>query len=181
MKQRQQQVQVGLKSLIQSAIHLNVPDCVCKTKILGRRQCSKCGKSYNIANVNWNGWIMPSNIPSSQCEDVEHICCVGSSNDNNNGNNNENKSCDWSIRRDDDTSDIIERRLAVYHNNSDPILEYFKNKKTTPQNRSNSNSTSLLTLTPYHGFDDLPILVNKIHKWIGSDRVELMIEYNMNE
>ena len=157
------------KYQIQSAIHLNVPDCVCKTKILGRRQCSKCGKSYNIANVNWNGWIMPSNIPSSQEEDMGHICCVGNSDDNKN-NNNESKSCDWSIRRDDDTSDIIEHRLEVYHHNSDPILEYFKNKQKTrtTQNRGNSNSDSLLTLTPYHGFDDLPILVDKIHTWIGS-------------
>jgi adenylate kinase len=156
------------KYQLQSAIHLNVPDCVCKTKILGRRQCSKCGKSYNIANVDWNGWIMPSNIPSSQ-EDMGHICCVGNSDDNKN-NNNESTSCDWSIRRDDDTSDIIERRLEVYHHNSDPILEYFKNKQKTrtTQNRDNSNSDRLLTLTPYHGFDDLPILVDKIHKWIGS-------------
>ena len=157
------------KYQIQSAIHLNVPDCVCKTKILGRRQCSKCGTSYNIANVNWNGWIMPSNIPSSQEEDMGHIGCVGNSDDNSK-NNNESKSCDWSIRRDDDTSDIIERRLEVYHHNSDPILEYFKNKQKTrtTQNRGTSNSDSLLTLTPYHGFDDLPILVDKIHKWIGS-------------
>ncbi|OEU21879.1 P-loop containing nucleoside triphosphate hydrolase protein [Fragilariopsis cylindrus CCMP1102] len=155
------------KYQIQSAIHLNVPDCVCKTKILGRRQCSKCGKSYNIANVNWNGWIMPSNIPSSQEEDMGHVCCVGNSDDNKN--NNASTSCDWSIRRDDDTSDIIERRLEVYHHNSDPILEYFKNKKTrTTQSKGNSNSNSLLTLTPYHGFDDLPILVDKIHTWIGS-------------
>jgi adenylate kinase len=167
------------KYRIQSAIHLNVPDHVCKTKILGRRQCSKCGKSYNIANVDWNGWIMPSNMP---LQEEEHICVGSNDNKNNNDNNNDNEyqhqkptetalslvSCDWSIRRDDDTTDIIERRLEVYHYNSDPILEYFKDKKQT----QNSNSNSLLTLTPYHGFDDLPILVNKIHKWTGSDRVD---------
>jgi len=174
------------KYRIKSAIHLNVPDYVCKTKILGRRQCSKCGKSYNVNGVDWNGWIMPPNMPS---QEEEHICCVDNSNDNkdNNVNNNYNdhqhqhqhttktetasssfaSSCDLSVQRDDDTIDIIERRLEVHHYNSDPILEYFKNKKQTAQN---SNSNSLLTLTPYNGFDDIPILVNKIHNWIGSSR-----------
>ena len=59
--------------------------------------------------------------------------------------------CDWTIRRDDDTPEIIEQRLQVYHRNADPILEYFSTRKR------------LLTLTPYNGFQDLPMLVENIY------------------
>mmetsp|Transcript_48716 Transcript_48716/g.54499 ORF Transcript_48716/g.54499 Transcript_48716/m.54499 type:complete len:338 (+) Transcript_48716:41-1054(+) len=159
---------------LKSAVHLNVPDEVCKSKLLGRRSCSNCGVGYNVNGVDWNGWLMPPNFPAKG-----HIC-VGDINKNkigtgatvndddddvsftsNNHNNNQQSAvaaCDWSVQREDDTPDIIGNRLKIYHQNADPILDYFKKR-----NR-------LLTLTPYHGFDDLPKIINRINTWIDGNK-----------
>lgn len=159
---------------LKSAVHLNVPDEVCKSKLLGRRSCSNCGEGYNVNGVDWNGWLMPPNLPAKG-----HICVgdinknkIGtgatvnddnddaSSNSNNNNNNQQSaaEACNWSVQREDDTPDIIGNRLKIYHQNADPILEYFKER-----NR-------LLTLTPYHGFDDLPKIIDRINTWIDESK-----------
>ena len=169
------------KSLrISSVIHLEVPDHVCESKLLGRRNCSGCGKSYNINGVFEEPWILPPHLPREG-----EVC----SNINNNVNKaarvkpkngfeyNDNASCDWTVQRDDDTPEIVRERLKIYHQNADPILEYFNGNKKNDFNKhsSSSNCSSnanknvyrLLTLRPYRGFDDLPILIDKLHSHVG--------------
>jgi adenylate kinase len=60
---------------------------------------------------------------------------------------------DW-ITREDDTPELVKYRLKVYQENMDPILEYFET-----QNR-------LLTLQPFHGYDELPKLVDSVQTWL---------------
>jgi adenylate kinase len=60
---------------------------------------------------------------------------------------------DWSIREDDQPH-IVQERLKVYHQHMDPILDYF------------CSHNSLLTLTPYKGYEDLPMLISTVQRWI---------------
>jgi adenylate kinase len=120
---------------VQAAINLAVPDTVCEMKLLGRRICKQCGENYNVNGVYWNGWDLPPYLPTTTCDPQ----C-----DPNN---------DW-ITREDDTAETVKHRLKVYHENMDPILEYFEG-----QNR-------LLKLKPFHGFDEMPLLVEKVRIWL---------------
>ena len=127
---------------VQAAIKLDVPDSVCETKLLGRRICTQCGENYNVNGVHWNGWQMPPYIPTEPCEPP----CEPNR--------------DWIIRE-DDTAKIVKHRLRVYHENMDPILEYFGG-----QNR-------LLKVKPFHGFDDVPKLVETVRAWLREHQEEV--------
>jgi adenylate kinase len=130
---------------LQAAINLAVPDTVCETKLLGRRICTQCGENYNVNGVFWNGWDLPPYLPTRKCVpqcDPNH---------------------DW-ITREDDTAEIVNHRLKVYHENMDPILEYFEG-----QNR-------LLKLKPFRGFDDIPMLVEKVQVWLQEHEEEATTE-----
>ena len=127
---------------IQLSIKLAVPDIVCETKLLGRRICTICGENYNVNAVYWNGWDLPPYLPTEPCNLTKnHFICDPNQN--------------W-ITRPDDTQVVVKHRLEVYHQNMDPILEYFER-----QNR-------LLKLIPYHGFQDLPILIETVQQWLQS-------------
>lgn len=130
---------------VQAAIKLAVPDSICEMKLLGRRMCTKCGENYNVNDVNWNGWKLPPFLPRRQC--------VPQCDPNQ----------DW-ITREDDAPDVVKHRLKVYHENMDPILEYFE-----AQNR-------LLKLQPFHGYDELPKLVDTVQKWLKHHEEEAQRE-----
>ena len=122
---------------VETIVHLAVPDFVCKTKLLGRRACVTCGKSYNVNGVDQDGWKIPPHMPSD---------CNQST-------------CDISQQRDDDIPEVVQERLEVYHKNADPILDYI---------RDDNRDYRLLTLTPYHGFDDLPDLVETLRRHVDA-------------
>mmetsp|Transcript_17829 Transcript_17829/g.37285 ORF Transcript_17829/g.37285 Transcript_17829/m.37285 type:complete len:356 (-) Transcript_17829:108-1175(-) len=165
---------------ISSVIHLEVPDHVCESKLLGRRNCSRCGKSYNVNGVFEEPWILPPHLPR------EGQVCTTSTNKaarvkpkNGFDYTGDNASCNWTVQRDDDTPEIVWERLKIYHQNADPILEYFNGNRNNDNNDSNKYSSAsssrnasknvyrLLTLRPYRGFDDLPILIDKLHSHVG--------------
>jgi len=137
------------------AIKIEVPDVICRGKILGRRWCVKCEKNFNICNVE-NGsieilneiegvknekldfpgskagtctWNMVPMLPDPKCP------C--------------NKSKNWE-RRIDDTPSIISKRIQDYHLVTKPVLDFFHDRK------------KLVKFTPYKGVDDLPALVNLV-------------------
>ena len=67
-------------------------------RISNRRSCPKCGKIYNILTMP------PKN---------EGVCDIDG---------------ETLIQRDDDKSDAIKKRLELYHEQTKPILEYYKEK-----------------------------------------------------
>jgi adenylate kinase family enzyme len=136
------------KYRIHAAIKLAVPDVVCERKLLGRRMCTLCGGNYNVNGVEWNGWNLPPHLPTSSSSQQHPPCrrdppCCD-----------RNHNHHWKTRDDDATIDIVRHRLNLYHDNMDPILEYFARR-----NR-------LLKLEPFHGFKDVPILVEEVRKWL---------------
>lgn len=152
---------------ISSVVHLKVPDFVCSAKLLGRRACSKCGRSYNVHGVHEHGWVLPPHLPPDDhvCESVVSPTASSASKSNL---SREDASCDWKVRRDDDTPEIVGERLRIYHRNADPILNYIRDKNTTgDKGGGNGNHYRLLTLSPYRGFDDIPGLVEKLHRHVN--------------
>jgi len=154
---------------LDTVVHLGVPDFVCSSKLLGRRACSKCGRSYNVHGVDGEGWHMPPHLPPKG-----HVCESSESSPSSFAKEDaDNTSCDWSVRRDDDTPDIVGERLRVYHQNADPILDYIRNNNSNgdssdgDEKNKNHHRYRLLTLKPYRGFDDVPELVETLRNYVG--------------
>ena len=79
-------------------IEIYLPDQVVVDRLSARRICSNCGTIYNLL----------SNIP-----EAENVCDVCSGK---------------LIRRDDDMPEVIQDRLKVYHEQTEPLVDYYKAK-----------------------------------------------------
>lgn len=81
------------------AIDVDVPDENIITRMSGRRACLNCGATYHIVS-----------IPTK----VEGICDrCGSS----------------VVLRDDDKPETVKKRLEVYHEQTQPLIDYYKKKE----------------------------------------------------
>lgn len=83
---------------INKVISIEVPDEKIISRLSGRRVCEKCGSSYHIADK----------------PPAKEDCC-----DNCNGN---------LIIRNDDKPEIIADRLRVYHEQTEPLKDYYQAK-----------------------------------------------------
>lgn len=94
---------------IDLVINLHLNDSFIIEKALARRICEKCGKIYNIADINRDGVVMPPLLPQR-----EGICdkCGGRL-----------------IHRKDDNEATIKDRIEIYRKQSEPLLEYYYNRK----------------------------------------------------
>lgn len=115
------------------AVSLEVPDNICLKKALGRRTCTLCKKEINVCDIDEDGYRMPPILP----EDCPPRCDVH-----------------WKTRQ-DDTREIIMRRIHHYRNSADPLLSFYEKKGT------------LIKFHPYNGVDDLPTLERIIHNAVG--------------
>ena len=83
---------------IDFAINVDVPDENIVNRMSGRRACPKCGATYHIRH-----------LPPKK----EGIC----------------DSCGTElVIRDDDKPETVKNRLAVYHEQTQPLIEYFEKK-----------------------------------------------------
>jgi adenylate kinase len=83
---------------IDAAIDMEVPDESIIRRMSGRRACSSCGATYHIVNV-----------PPKK----EGICDV----------------CGEAlILRDDDKEETVQKRLDVYHEQTQPLIEFYTKK-----------------------------------------------------
>jgi adenylate kinase len=76
-------------------------------KLLGRRACSECGQSYNIAHIDEDGIYMPALLPKNSS------CTSGGI-------------CTELISRDDDTEAVIRNRLRVHNELTMPVIDYYE-------------------------------------------------------
>ena len=80
------------------AINVDVPDENIINRMSGRRACLKCGATYHIKY----------NLPK-----VEGVCDV----------------CDQElVLRDDDKAETVKKRLDVYHDQTQPLIDFYSNK-----------------------------------------------------
>lgn len=80
---------------IDRALSLEVPDEVIAGRMTGRRVCLKCGATYHIK----------ANPPA-----VENVC---------------NKCGDALHIRKDDKPEVVQHRLATYHEQTEPLIAYY--------------------------------------------------------
>ena len=83
---------------VKSAVLIDVPDEIIQDRIAGRRTCPKCKAGYHVKN-----------LPPK----VEGICDV----------------CGEKLTiRKDDKPDTVKDRLVVYHQQTEPLIEFYKGK-----------------------------------------------------
>lgn len=88
-----------LGSKVDYAINVEVPDENIVRRMSGRRACVACGATYHIVH-----------IPTK----VEGIC---------------DRCGSKLILRDDDKPETVKKRLAVYHEQTQPLIDYYNDKK----------------------------------------------------
>lgn len=94
---------------VQLALNLRLREDVLLEKCLGRRICAKCGKGYNIADINapadptrgLPAIVMPPLNPPPECE--HHL-----------------------ETRADDTPSVVQHRLTVYKRSAAPLESFFR-------------------------------------------------------
>ena len=85
-------------SKIEYAINIDVPDANIVERMSGRRACVNCGATYHIVN-----------IPTK----VEGIC---------------DKCGEAVVLRDDDKPETVQKRLEVYHEQTQPLIDFYEAK-----------------------------------------------------
>jgi len=80
---------------ISQVIYLKLEDCVARERMMARRICSNCKKDYNLL-------VTPPKEPN-KCDKCEGKV----------------------IRRADDTDELIQNRLDLFHNETEPLTDFY--------------------------------------------------------
>ncbi len=93
---------------IDAAVNITVPEDILIEKMCARRVCKECGDIYNVAHIQRDGIDMPPMAPKTEgkCDK-----CGGEL-----------------IQRPDDNEAVIKDRLAAYHKQTSPLIDYYKGK-----------------------------------------------------
>ena len=83
---------------IDTVLNLEIDDSVVEKRITGRRSCPKCGAVYHVENLR---------------PKTEGVC--------------DNDGTEL-VQRPDDNSEVVVNRLENYHRQTEPLVEYYKNK-----------------------------------------------------
>ena len=96
-------------------------------KLAGRRVCDGCGTNYNVCTINRNGYDMKPLLPVKG-----HNCdnCGGKL-----------------VQREDDKEHTIKKRLSIYKQETEPLLEKFI-----------TMGLNIMHFEPKRGIDDYPNL-----------------------
>jgi adenylate kinase len=86
-------------SVVDAVVNFAIADAAVVARLLGRRVCKNCGQNYHL-----------SQMPSEK----EGIC---------------DKCGQALFIRDDDKIESITHRLEIYHKQTAPLIEYYRNKK----------------------------------------------------
>jgi adenylate kinase len=79
-------------------LNLNVNDDIILDRITGRRSCPQCGAVYHVRNLK------PKNDGLCDNDGTELV------------------------HRPDDTPEVVANRLETYHEQTEPLVDYYKNK-----------------------------------------------------
>lgn len=103
-------------------------------KLLGRRLCTTCNGSFNMADIITDGYYMPAILPSKE------ICSLGAK-------------CSPKLEmRGDDTASTILARIEVHDQHSAPILDYYR------------QNGKLSTFHVFKGVKDVDALISLIQE-----------------
>jgi adenylate kinase len=119
-------------------VNIGLREDVLITKACARRVCSGCGQGYNLADVRDGEICMPAILPQK-----ENIC------DNCSG---------LLIQRDDDVEETVRERLRVYHENAQPLVDFYTAKNL------------LVDWQVIKGLEDATKLLDTIDEELGKHR-----------
>ena len=97
-------------------LNLKIDDEVIAARLTGRRSCPKCGAVYHVKNLR---------------PQVDGIC---------------DKDGTGLIQRADDTLEVVENRLKTYHQQTEPVVDYYKNNNTVYDIDANGDADEVTTL-----------------------------------
>lgn len=103
-------------------------------KLLGRRLCTTCNGSFNMADIITDGYDMPAILPSKE------TCSMGA------------KCSPNLVMRGDDTASTILARIEVHDEHSAPILDYYR------------QNGKLSTFHVFKGVKDVDALIDLIQE-----------------
>jgi adenylate kinase len=145
---------------ITHAIHLQIPDHVCRAKMMGRRICTLCQGEPNAAHVQDPAgfWLPPTRPPHCQtelCQPDRH----------------------WQTRADDVDETIVQKRLLEYRCHEPALLEYYDSAACAPDRTTLENNTpdatdndtprsNVCSITPYRGILDFPQVQRTLEHWL---------------
>ena len=141
------QQQWPIEIQIKTACFIHVPDSVCQAKLLGRRVCSYCHRSWNVADVHWDGFDLPALLPTiNEDKDSECLHQFG-------------KVCQptsswWTRRNDDADPKIVQQRLRVHREHEEPILNHYR------------QHGRLFSYEPKQGIYDIPNMQQSLQRWL---------------
>jgi len=101
---------------IDTILNLQIDDKVVAERMTGRRSCPKCGAVYHIKNLK---------------PKVDEVC-------DNDGTK--------LIQRPDDSPEVVANRLQTYHQQTEPVVDYYRNKRTIYDIDANKNADEVSTL-----------------------------------
>jgi adenylate kinase len=102
----------GSKGSIDIVVNLLVDDGVVLDRITGRRSCPKCGAVYHVRNM-----------PPKK----DGVCDLDGTK---------------LVQRPDDTEEVVKNRLATYYEQTEPVVEYYKSKRTVHDIDANQDADS---------------------------------------
>lgn len=106
-------------------LNLHLDYDILTAKIAGRRVCPTSGETYNVFQFKENGYDMDPLLPK---KDPERCDVTG----------------EILVRRDDDNPETVAKRLKIYEQSTQPILDYYK------------QAGKLVTFEPKKGVKDYP-------------------------
>ena len=106
-------------------LNLKIDDRIVAERMTGRRSCPQCGAVYHIENLK---------------PKVEGIC------DNDGAR---------LIQRPDDSLEVVENRLKIYHRQTEPVVDCYKKNNTVYDINANGDANEVSTLI----FENLDALV----------------------
>lgn len=110
------QALAGSNGGIDVVMNLQVDDDVVVQRITGRRSCPQCGAVYHVVNM-----------PPKQ----EGVCDHDGA---------------TLVQRPDDTAEVVKNRLATYYEQTKPVVDYYKAKRTVHDLDANANPDAVAAL-----------------------------------
>jgi adenylate kinase len=104
------------RSGIDMVINLEVDDSVVVERITGRRSCPKCGAVYHVKN-------MPPK--------VDGVCDLDGTK---------------LAQRPDDTEEVVRNRLETYYQQTEPVVDYYRTRRTVHDIDANKDADSVVAM-----------------------------------
>jgi len=101
---------------IDAILNLQIDDKVVTQRLTGRRSCPKCGAVYHIKNLK---------------PKLDEVC---------------DKDGTKLIQRPDDSPEVVANRLKTYHRQTEPMVDYYKAKRTIYDIDANKNADEVSAL-----------------------------------